>query len=152
MTAIRLDCTATALRARELVARNVQELGFAPGLAVVLGSEDPGSVLYRTYQMLKFLGVPAIALVVATSRSRRRLWLASTCTLLLILSTAMMLDWLATRHAEPALEVRARLLERALQIALRSGTVPMEIGGRAGLDEMTRATLDALPAAQAELP
>lgn len=42
-----LDCSATAARTRELVARNVQELGFAPGLAVVLGSEDPGSVLYR---------------------------------------------------------------------------------------------------------
>lgn len=42
-----LDCSATATRARELVARNVQDLGFAPGLAVVLGSEDPGSVLYR---------------------------------------------------------------------------------------------------------
>ncbi len=42
-----LDCTATAARARELVARNVRDLGFSPGLAVVLGSEDPGSVLYR---------------------------------------------------------------------------------------------------------
>lgn len=43
----RLDCQETALHYRELVRQNVKELGFAPGLAVVLGSEDPGSVLYR---------------------------------------------------------------------------------------------------------
>jgi len=30
--------------------------------------------------------------------------------------------------------------------------VPMEIGGGAGLDEMTRATLEALPAAAKDLP
>ena len=70
----------------------------------------------------------------------------------MILSAAMMLDWLAVRHSEPALERRARLLERALESALRAGTVPMEIGGNAGLDEMTRATLAALPAAHRELP
>ncbi len=70
----------------------------------------------------------------------------------MILSAAMMLDWLAVRHSEPALERRARLLERALESALRAGTVPMEIGGGAGLDEMTRATLEALPAAAKDLP
>lgn len=43
----RLDCQETAQHYRELVRQNVKELGFAPGLAVVLGSEDPGSVLYR---------------------------------------------------------------------------------------------------------
>lgn len=43
----RLDCRETAQHYRELVRQNVKELGFAPGLAVVLGSEDPGSVLYR---------------------------------------------------------------------------------------------------------
>ncbi len=43
----RLDCRETAQHYRELVRQNMKELGFAPGLAVVLGSEDPGSVLYR---------------------------------------------------------------------------------------------------------
>ena len=43
----RLDCRETARYYRDLVRQNVKELGFAPGLAVVLGSEDPGSVLYR---------------------------------------------------------------------------------------------------------
>ena len=68
------------------------------------------------------------------------------------LSAAMMLDWLAARHGEPALERRARLVERALEAALSAGTVPLEIGGRAGLAEMTRATLEALPAAARSLP
>lgn len=43
----RLDCTDTARHYRALVKQNLQELGFTPGLAVILGSEDPGSVLYR---------------------------------------------------------------------------------------------------------
>lgn len=46
-----LDCAETAAHYRERVRRNVQELGFAPGLAVLLGSEDPGSVLYRNLLM-----------------------------------------------------------------------------------------------------
>ena len=70
----------------------------------------------------------------------------------MILSAAMMLDWLADRHSEPSLERRARLLERALEAALGAGTVPMEIGGGAGLDEMTRATLAALPGAMGDRP
>jgi 3-isopropylmalate dehydrogenase len=70
----------------------------------------------------------------------------------MFLSAAMMLEWLGVRHSEPALERRARLLERALEAALAAGTVPMEIGGQAGLDEMTRATLAALPAAAKDLP
>jgi 3-isopropylmalate dehydrogenase len=65
----------------------------------------------------------------------------------MFLSAAMMLDWLADRHEEPKLEVRARLIERAIQSALESGVVPMELGGRAGCAEMTRATIAALPAA-----
>lgn len=43
----KLDCVETAGHYRERVRSNIQKLGFAPGLAVVLGSEDPGSVLYR---------------------------------------------------------------------------------------------------------
>lgn len=47
----RLDCQETAQHYRALVRQNVKELGFTPGLAVVLGSEDPGSVLYRNLLM-----------------------------------------------------------------------------------------------------
>ncbi|MEH3148136.1 MAG: isocitrate/isopropylmalate family dehydrogenase [Methylobacterium frigidaeris] len=64
----------------------------------------------------------------------------------MFLSAAMMLDWLAVRHDEPALEVRARLIEAAIEAALGSGTVPMELGGCAGCAEMTRAVIAALPA------
>jgi quinol monooxygenase YgiN len=66
----------------------------------------------------------------------------------MFLSAAMMLDWLADRHREPKLEVRARLIERALESALQSVT-PMELGGPAGCAEVTRATLAAIPAAGA---
>jgi 5,10-methylene-tetrahydrofolate dehydrogenase/methenyl tetrahydrofolate cyclohydrolase len=43
----KLDCAETARHYLERVRRNVQTLASAPGLAVVLGSDDPGSVLYR---------------------------------------------------------------------------------------------------------
>jgi 3-isopropylmalate dehydrogenase len=65
----------------------------------------------------------------------------------MFLSAAMMLDWLAERHGEPQLELRARLIERSLEAALQVVT-PMELGGTAGCAEVTRATLAALPAAQ----
>jgi len=43
----RLDCQETARFYREIVRQNIRELGLAPGLALILGSEDPGSLLYR---------------------------------------------------------------------------------------------------------
>ena len=69
----------------------------------------------------------------------------------MFLSAAMMLDWLAERHGEPKLELRARLIERALESALQGGAVPMEIGGSAGCAEVTRATLAALSTAVKEV-
>jgi 3-isopropylmalate dehydrogenase len=63
----------------------------------------------------------------------------------------MMLDWLAERHGEPRLDARARLIERALEAALSGGHVPIELGGRANCAEMTRATIEALPAAMREV-
>jgi len=65
----------------------------------------------------------------------------------MFLSAAMMLDWLADKHDQPKLEVRARVIENAIEAALTSGTVPMELGGKAGCAEMTRATIAALPEA-----
>jgi 3-isopropylmalate dehydrogenase len=69
----------------------------------------------------------------------------------MFLSAAMMLDWLAERHGERRLEDHARLIERALEAALTAGHVPMELGGKANCAEMTRATIDALPAALREV-
>jgi len=69
----------------------------------------------------------------------------------MFLSAAMMLDWLAERHNEPSLEKRARVVERALESALQSSAVPIEIGGKANLAEMTKATLAAVPKALEEV-
>ncbi len=63
----------------------------------------------------------------------------------MFLSAVMMLDWLADRHDDPRLEVRARLIERALERTLESAAaVPMELGGDAGCADVTRATIAAL--------
>jgi 5,10-methylene-tetrahydrofolate dehydrogenase/methenyl tetrahydrofolate cyclohydrolase len=43
----KLDCQETAKHYREMVRQNIRELGLAPGLALILGSDDPGSLLYR---------------------------------------------------------------------------------------------------------
>jgi 3-isopropylmalate dehydrogenase len=63
----------------------------------------------------------------------------------MFLSAAMMLDWLADRHAEPKLAAWARSVERAVEAALSDGKhVPIENGGQAGTAEMTSAVMDAL--------
>ena len=63
----------------------------------------------------------------------------------MFLSAAMMLDWLADRHGEPRLEVGARVIEKAVEIALSSGgAVPMEYGGNAGTEALTAAVIGAL--------
>ncbi|MFT4067615.1 isocitrate/isopropylmalate dehydrogenase family protein [Paraburkholderia sp.] len=66
----------------------------------------------------------------------------------MFLSGAMMLDWLAERHGESGLSVRARLIECAIELTLSSKTaVPMEYGGNADTAAMTAAVIDALPTA-----
>jgi 3-isopropylmalate dehydrogenase len=63
----------------------------------------------------------------------------------MFLSAAMMLDWLAHRHAEPRLTVWARTIEAAVEAALSSGrAIPMEYGGSAGTQAMTEAVIEAL--------
>jgi 3-isopropylmalate dehydrogenase len=61
----------------------------------------------------------------------------------MFLSAAMMLDWLAVRFNEPALEEQARVIERAIEKALSGGVVPMEYGGAAGTVAVTRAVIEA---------
>lgn len=66
----------------------------------------------------------------------------------MFLSGAMMLDWLADRHDQPALEKRARIIETALETVLGSGKIrPMEYGGDAGTKAVTDAVIAALPQA-----
>jgi len=63
----------------------------------------------------------------------------------MFLSAAMMLDWLAVRHKEPLLEAQARIIEKAIEIALSSGAaVPMEYGGSAGTAAVTKAVIEAV--------
>jgi len=67
----------------------------------------------------------------------------------MFLSAAMMLDWLADRHGEAALEVGARAIEKAVEIALTGGeVVPMDYGGSSGTAALTTAVISALPAAR----
>ncbi len=46
-----LDCQETARHYLALVKSNVKKLGFSPGLGVILGSEDAGSVTYQRWLM-----------------------------------------------------------------------------------------------------
>ena len=63
----------------------------------------------------------------------------------MLLSVAMMLDWLAERHADPALADGARAVEQAVQAAFAGAAVrPCEFGGSSGTTDITRAVLERL--------
>ena len=63
----------------------------------------------------------------------------------MILSAAMMLDWLAVRRSDDALASGARAIEQAVQSAFASQAVrPREFGGTSSTSEITRAVLDRL--------
>jgi len=62
----------------------------------------------------------------------------------MILSTAMMLDWLADKHGlESAAEACVRI-ERAVDKAYAGGIKPMEFGGSNGTNDIAKAVLAAL--------
>ncbi len=62
-----------------------------------------------------------------------------------ILSAAMMLDWLAERHARPNLAQAARSIEAAVDAAFAQGKVrPADIGGSDGTAAVTRAVIGLL--------
>jgi 3-isopropylmalate dehydrogenase len=62
-----------------------------------------------------------------------------------ILSAAMMLDWLAERHADPALSDGARAIEDALADAFATGAVrPREFGGQSSTADIVRAVVQRL--------
>jgi 3-isopropylmalate dehydrogenase len=63
----------------------------------------------------------------------------------MLLSAAMMLDWLAVRHADPALADGARAIESALQRAFAEGGIrPFDFGGSSGTADIVRAVKDRL--------
>jgi 3-isopropylmalate dehydrogenase len=62
----------------------------------------------------------------------------------MILSAAMMLDWLADRHDHPPAAEAAQRIERAVDRAYADGLKPMEFGGRDGTEAIAAAVLNAL--------
>ncbi|WP_440106795.1 isocitrate/isopropylmalate dehydrogenase family protein [Acidovorax sp. BL-A-41-H1] len=63
----------------------------------------------------------------------------------MILSAAMMLDWLAVRQDDAELAVGAKAIEQAVQSAFASQAVrPREFGGASGTADITRAVLERL--------
>ncbi len=63
----------------------------------------------------------------------------------MILSVAMMLDWLAVRHADTALADGARAIEFALQRAFSDKAVlPRDFGGTSRTDDVVRAVVERL--------
>ncbi len=62
----------------------------------------------------------------------------------MLLSAAMMLDWLGERHSEPKLVEAGQLLERAIDTVFATKKVlPFEFGGRDGNTAITRAVIGA---------
>ncbi len=62
----------------------------------------------------------------------------------MILSTAMMLDWLAEKHGVESAAEAGERIERAVDKAYAEGIKPMEFGGRDGTADVTKAVLAAL--------
>jgi 3-isopropylmalate dehydrogenase len=62
----------------------------------------------------------------------------------MILSAAMMLDWLSVRHAHVSAGVAALRIEQAVDAAFAKGLTPCEFGGRDGTAAIARRVLDAL--------
>ena len=63
----------------------------------------------------------------------------------MLLSAAMMLDWLAVRHADPAMADGARAIEAALEAAFVGGAVrPRDFGGRSNTADIVRAVVERL--------
>ena len=64
----------------------------------------------------------------------------------MILSAAMMLDWLADKHEHPPAAEAAQRIERAVDTAFAGGIKPMEYGGSDGTAAIANAVLKALDA------
>jgi 3-isopropylmalate dehydrogenase len=62
----------------------------------------------------------------------------------MILSAAMLLDWLADKHGLEAAAEAAERIERAVDKVYANGIRPMEFGGRNGTADIAKAVLEAL--------
>ena len=62
----------------------------------------------------------------------------------MILSAAMMLDWLADKHGIESAAEAGETIERAVDQVYAGGIKPMEFGGSNGTADITKAVLDAL--------
>src|SRR4051812_42805870 len=62
----------------------------------------------------------------------------------MILSAAMMLDWLADRHSHNGAAKAAQAIEQAVDRAFATGLKPCEFGGRDGTAAVVKAVLEAL--------
>jgi len=62
----------------------------------------------------------------------------------MILSTALMLDWLAERHEHAPAAAAAERIERAVDRAYATGLKPCEFGGSDGTAAITKAILATL--------
>jgi 3-isopropylmalate dehydrogenase len=62
----------------------------------------------------------------------------------MLLSTAMMLDWLADRHDHAAAADAAQKIERAVDAAYADGIRPFEFGGSDGTAEVAKKVMAAL--------
>ena len=62
----------------------------------------------------------------------------------MILSAAMMLDWLADKHDHPPAAEAALRIEQAVDDAYRTGLKPMEYGGSDGTAAISKAVMAAL--------
>ena len=69
----------------------------------------------------------------------------------MILSAAMMLDWLADKHDHPAAAEAAQRIERAVDKAYAGGIKPMEYGGKDGTAAIAKAVMTALPSCPAHV-
>jgi 3-isopropylmalate dehydrogenase len=67
----------------------------------------------------------------------------------MLLSTSMMLDWLATRHSDARLHDAAHMIEVAVSSAfVKQAVLPFEFGGRSGTADITRAVIERLTVKQ----
>ena len=65
----------------------------------------------------------------------------------MMLSVAMLLNWMGTRHGKPALHTAAAAIEAAVEAALADPAArPRDLGGTAGTDTFTRRVVAALSA------
>ncbi|WP_461032882.1 isocitrate/isopropylmalate dehydrogenase family protein [Streptomyces mayteni] len=62
----------------------------------------------------------------------------------MILSGAMLLEWLAARHGDAALARTARIVEAGVAAAIAGGTATRDLGGSASTTEFTAAVIEAI--------